>query len=856
MGLLAWSLCIGAQQRVKGLVVDAQGEPLAGIVVKALAGEDRLMGYAVSDGEGRYEISLAADREATRITLSGMGFRQVERKLGRGTTDLGRITMEEAELELREVTVKAPPVRTTGDTITYNVAQLKDKSDRTIEDVIKKIPGVEVDQQGRIKYQGEDINKFYIEGLDMLGGRYTLASQNISPDDIASISVYENHQPKRVLQGLEYSKQAALNLKMKRSSMLRPIVTATVGAGYGDEVLGLAEATGLFVAPDKQYLLTAKGNNAGSFYEKETTNMFAGSIFPNPLARGLLTSAIASGARIPRDRYVGNRSATASLNNIRKLKEDHTLSFNAGYYFNRLGTRQSQTSEYWQQDAPPIVTREDIRGRDEQHGAWLTLRYERNEKTKYLSEELNAEGTLARLTDRVDDGRLVRQHIRSDYYALDNRINAVWRRGRRLFTLNSDVALAQVPRSSLQAVCSPADSLFVGQDVEGLKFRTVQSTSYGWLLGRYSTLSLNARLQADYDRLSAESDTSDGLSTGYIIRTSAYPTYKFQRDQLNWEVSLPLHMIAMRFADRRADNHFTYNHPLASLSTSLNYRIRSKVRLSLGGSASRQLGSMRDLVQTPIHTTYRTTSILGSGLLTRNNRLSANASASYRNPLRGNNFMLSAQYQYGRSNRTSGSDVSPSATETLWSNTKSSTGMWLVNLSATKNLLGYATVLTASANLATLSTQSIRQGAAYRLSNNTLTLRGNSHTTLLNRRLIIDADLFYTLSAQKIEIDTEGNLRNEITPSLRLTASPVDAWEIYARANMGYIENDRGRYDDNFYLDAGVRYTHKRFEAELSGKNLTNRRDYTVRRYAVLDRFTYHYSLRPVEVLLSFRFKI
>lgn len=222
MGLLAWSLCIGAQQRVKGLVVDAQGEPLAGIVVKALAGEDRLMGYAVSDSEGRYEISLAADREATRITLSGMGFRQVERKLGRGTTDLGRITMEEAELELREVTVKAPPVRTTGDTITYNVAQLKDKSDRTIEDVIKKIPGVEVDQQGRIKYQGEDINKFYIEGLDMLGGRYTLASQNISPDDIASISVYENHQPKRVLQGLEYSKQAALNLKMKRPACCAP----------------------------------------------------------------------------------------------------------------------------------------------------------------------------------------------------------------------------------------------------------------------------------------------------------------------------------------------------------------------------------------------------------------------------------------------------------------------------------------------------------------------------------------------------------------------------------------------------------------------------------------------------------
>ena len=230
--------------------------------MKALAADgQRLLGYAVSDGEGRYNISLAAGQEPAKIVLAGMGYRTVERGGGKGNIDMGRITMEEAELELKEVTVKAPPVHSKGDTITYIVDQMKDKSDRSIEDVIKKIPGVEVDQEGRIKSQGEAINKFYIEGLDMLGGRYTLASQNIQPDDIASISVYENHQPKRVLQGIEYSKQAALNLTMKRNRMMRPIVTATLGAGYGDEALWLAEGTGLFISPRKQYLLTAKTNN-------------------------------------------------------------------------------------------------------------------------------------------------------------------------------------------------------------------------------------------------------------------------------------------------------------------------------------------------------------------------------------------------------------------------------------------------------------------------------------------------------------------------------------------------------------------------------------------------------------------
>ncbi len=72
---------------------------------------------------------------------------------------------------------------------------------------------------------------------------------------------------------------------------------------------------------------------------------------------------------------------------------------------------------------------------------------------------------------------------------------------------------------------------------------------------------------------------------------------------------------------------------------------------------------------------------------------------------------------------------------------------------------------------------------------------------------------------------------------------------------MGYVQNNGNKFDSNFYLDAGVRYIHQRFEVELIGKNLTNQHDYTQRRFATLDRFTYLYHLRPVEVLLTFRFK-
>ena len=850
-------LSVWAQQQIRGVAVDKQGEPLVGIMVKAFAENPRKMvGYAVTSSEGHYEIALPAERVATHVVLTGMGFRQVERNIGKGTTDLGRITMEETELELKEVTVKAPPVRAVGDTITYNVEQLKDKSDRTIEDVIKKIPGVEVDNLGHIKYQGEAINKFYIEGLDMLGGRYTLATQNINPDDIASVSVYENHQPKRVLQGIEYSKYAALNLTMKRSSMLRPIGTVTVGAGYGDEALWLAEGTGLFIAPRKQFLLTAKTNNTGNFYEKETTNFLNNNLYPKPIAMNLLTSAMSSNMRLSRDRYLDNRSATGSLNSIHKLKGDRTLATNAGYYFNRLGARQSQSSYYWQEGMEEIVTQEDMRNRSEQHEAWLNLRYEHNENAKYISEELNAEGSLSRLTDMVEKEIPLRQRIKTDHYAINNHINAVWHRGSRLFTMNSDVAIAQVPHGNLQAVYTQTDSAFIAQDVEGLSFRTVESTSYGWILSKHSTLTLNARLQANYDKFSADSPEAEAVYSGFTIHTGAFPTYKFQTSKLNWEVRLPLHMIDMRFSNRKTNSHFSYHRPLATLNTSLNYHANSKLRLGLEGSATRTLGGMRNFIDAPIHTTYRSTSILGVGMINENDLLSASFSTSYRNPLRGTNYTFNTQYQHGRRNYTSGSNVTSSTTENIWNKTKSNSNTWIVIAKATKNFLGHGTVLTASANLVSLRAQSLRQGKTYGLNNNTLTLSGGAHNNLLHRKLLIDVDLIYSLSTQKVEMELDNLLRNEITPSLRLSVVPVNEWEIYTRAFMNYVENEQGHYNDNFYLDSGVRYTRKRFEAEIVGKNLTNRRDYTLRRYDTFDRYTYSYKLRPIEILAIFRIKL
>lgn len=82
-------------------------------------------------------------------------------------------------IELKEVTIKAQKTRQRGDTLVYSVATFAKDDDRSIGDVLKKMPGIQVAEDGKITYNGTPINKFYIEGKDLLQGRYGLATNGV-----------------------------------------------------------------------------------------------------------------------------------------------------------------------------------------------------------------------------------------------------------------------------------------------------------------------------------------------------------------------------------------------------------------------------------------------------------------------------------------------------------------------------------------------------------------------------------------------------------------------------------------------------------------------------------------------------
>lgn len=219
-----------AQQEVKGRVLNFQNrKPVASATVTMHpVGSSSILSYAMTAEDGTFTLKRNSLPDSITITVSAMTIER-QSKIVKSNAGPVEFLVKEKTMELREVIVKAPKIRQLGDTIQYDVESFLDKTDRSIGDVLEKLPGVQVLSSGEILYQNKQVSKFYIEGLDLLQGKYGLATKNVEASKVASVQILENHQPVKALKGMEIPENAAINLKLKKSAIGAFFATAQVG---------------------------------------------------------------------------------------------------------------------------------------------------------------------------------------------------------------------------------------------------------------------------------------------------------------------------------------------------------------------------------------------------------------------------------------------------------------------------------------------------------------------------------------------------------------------------------------------------------------------------------------------------
>jgi hypothetical protein len=233
------SLSFSQSVTLDGIITDSKSIPVEMANVMAVNQTTKAMdSYAITNDKGRYTLSLKPNTSYS-IKISFLGLKNQEVQIT--TTDQSssrNIVLEEGAVELDGVEiVREMPVSIKGDTIVYNADSFKSGTERKLEDVLKKLPGVEVNSDGEVEVEGKKVSKLMVEGKDFFDGDTKLGVKNIPADAIDKIQVLRNYNENSILKGVENNQDnVAMNIKLKsgKKNFWFGDVTAGIGVGHTD----------------------------------------------------------------------------------------------------------------------------------------------------------------------------------------------------------------------------------------------------------------------------------------------------------------------------------------------------------------------------------------------------------------------------------------------------------------------------------------------------------------------------------------------------------------------------------------------------------------------------------------------
>jgi hypothetical protein len=176
-----FAIPLGAQTIITGVLTDESGKPTPNISLVVYPLKSRtIIAFGFSDQSGTFSIHIHSETDSLLLEVKSLQFAHQKIILPNKSREI-KLKLTEEVKDLEEIVVRARTVEKRGDTLSYLVSGYVREQDRSLEDVLKKIPGMYIESSGRILYQGNPIHSFYVEGLDLMEGRYSLISRNLTP---------------------------------------------------------------------------------------------------------------------------------------------------------------------------------------------------------------------------------------------------------------------------------------------------------------------------------------------------------------------------------------------------------------------------------------------------------------------------------------------------------------------------------------------------------------------------------------------------------------------------------------------------------------------------------------------------
>lgn len=833
-----------AQQSINGKVTDSKGKGIEAVSINLKDQDGNILSFTRTNASGAYRLNLKEQVKGLRVEASSLGYK----KAGVNVTDAGKaydLVLEDNSIDLAPVTVKNRAALTVnGDTLNYKTSDFADKQDRTIGDVIKRMPGIEVAESGKISYNGQAISNLYVDGDNLLDDKYNIATKSIPQGAVDKVQVIQNDQPIKMMRKNNMSEDVALNLIIKDDAKMKVMGDAMAGAGTPEKFDGNVSA--MMFNKELKFVNNVKGNNIGIDPGMDVTGHNMADMLrrqENSKPSNLLSTGAAGVPSLPQNRSLLNAAGLVNLNNLYKFNPDLLLRANVSYLYDERIQQYDKLSEIYLPGQTVRYTElQDNLLNPQKLQTQLNLNG--NTDLHYLNNNFKADYMPSRASSYlVLNGIAASQSLNQKTFDISNEFN--YRKKLKsenvlnLYSFFNRISQPEVLSISpgLNADINNGGIAYAGMDqyLRQPAFFANNYTSMAFVNKQFSQIyktgfsfqkqEISSQLYRIQNNGTQELLSANAINDLNWTRTRFYTegTYELKKEKFQGTLSLPLSYNLIGYQDAAAKLDKSIRRLFLTPALNIKYQTGIETYLTMNYGFRNELGGINDIYRGTIMRNYRSF-FANNSPLSEVKTHSVGASFNFRKAMQMLFFNLSGNYSDAALNTISSMSLTDNIQQSVALPLFNHIRSYSLGATASKYLFNLSSTVNAGLSFNHNTFDQLQNGSLIPFSSQTTSYRGGLESRL-TKFMTASYNLSYSLTDNKARI-SNGVKNNYQQLRQQGTLSFTTLKNVYVNFSGEHLYTHQSAQPDLAYLFADMNVKYKlvkmKTDLEFGMTNLAN----------------------------------
>lgn len=748
-------------------------------------------------------------------------------------------------LNLKEVVVKAKKIRQSGDTITYNASSYMDKQDKVLEDLLRKMPGIEVASDGQIKFNGQWVNELYIEGSNLLDNNYGIATKNLDVNAIGSVQVMENHQDVKLLQGIKKGDAPAINIRLKQTAKGVWSSILSLGVGSQKQLSRDASVSLMNFRRKSQNIILYKTNDVGTDLRQEIN------------APSSLNSSLGTGVVLPNKPILSNvysyrnSSHLGSINRLFKLNENETLTCNLNYLYDKEKQDANDETTYLKSDGNHQLINESNRAVLSQNFVNGNVLYKLNSSKIYLKNKLTVNVSLPHNNGIVND--CMAQKLTGHNVTIENSLVANLKNKRESVS-DGKLNLSFYDKKGFLSV----PFIALNQEVRQQKFAADATASVLSLSIPYFMFNINGCFDFNWQKILTNLDSQSEINCNdqKTMQTGTRVNFKFfihDGHRLQWLVYVP---VGVSFFNMNCEEN-SYKKTFFSLKpySNLTYKVTDNLAMDFTAICEESLPNALSLLVQKRYKNYRMTQSNSNMIEVGQDRsLKLSIGSRYKDVVKMFFGGINLSYLYTKSHNSFGYDIVGDMVNYAYCPMPTTSRVWQISQNASKGFFRWNSKLSESFSYGTSKNEYVVGGSLR--NGRTDYLQANiSYTASFAKWLSLTMENDYFQSKPYVDGKSRGIIYRNFENTTSVSFSPIR--QLSVMPSVQFFHNnyfDEGR--NNTFLNCLLEYYIGSTTLSLKCNNLLDSDVFHRVTDNGVTRYVSKYKLRGRTLMIGVRFKL